>query len=77
MLTFWLWVALLTAMLYYPVSQLVWVLSVRRLQRRLGRPLDDRDLAGQRQRARFIAVLLCFVFSFLFNAARLGLPTHG
>lgn len=74
---FWFWVLLLAALLFLPVTNLVYVFSVRRLQRKLKKDLDDAELAGQKQRARLIAVALCMIFSFLFNVARIGYPVHG
>ncbi len=76
-IAFWTWVLLLAALLYYPVSKLVWVLSVRRLQRKLGRPLEEAEIRGQRQRSWVIAALLVLFFSWLYNASRLGLPGGG
>lgn len=74
---FWFWVLLLAALLFFPVSNLIYVFSVRRKQRRLKTELDGGELAAQKQRARFVAVLVCFVFSFFFNVSRLGFPPHG
>ncbi len=70
-------VLVLAALLYFPVSKLIWVVSVRRLQRKLGRALDEAEVQGQARRARVIAVLLCLPFSYLFNLNLLGLPGHG
>ncbi|MDJ0861501.1 MAG: hypothetical protein QNJ87_15385 [Gammaproteobacteria bacterium] len=70
-------VLVLAALLYLPVSKLIWVVSVRRLQRKLGRELDEAEVRGQAKRARFIALLLCLPFSYLFNLNLLGLPGHG
>ncbi len=67
-----LWVLLLAALLYYPTSRLVWVLSVRRLERRQKRKLTESEIAGQRRRAWVIAAPLCLVFSALFNFATLN-----
>lgn len=64
---YWLSVALLAALLFLPASRLIWVLSVRRLERKGGRPLSDAERAGQRNRARLLALLLCLAFSALFN----------
>ena len=69
------WVLLLAALLFWPVSNLVWVLSVRYRQRKLKQQPDEQELAAQRQRARFIAAIVCLVFSLLFNLSRLGVPT--
>ena len=75
--TYWLWVAALALALFLPVSKLVWVLSVRRMERRLGRPLSEQDRLGQRNRARFVAIVVCVAFSALFNYQMLGMAEHG
>jgi hypothetical protein len=74
--SYWLWVAALALALFLPVSKLIWVLSVRRLERRLGRPLSDQDRAGQLNRARFVAIVVCVAFSALFNYHLLDMPGH-
>ncbi|MDZ7841587.1 MAG: hypothetical protein U5R46_12365 [Gammaproteobacteria bacterium] len=74
---FWFWVLLLTALLFLPASNLIYVVSVRRQQRKLKTELDASELAAQKQRARFVAVVVCFLFSFFFNVARIGFPAHG
>jgi hypothetical protein len=75
--SYWLWVVALSLALFLPVSKLVWVLSVRRLERRLGRALSDQDRAGQLNRARFVAIVVCVAFSALFNYHLLDMPGHG
>lgn len=60
-------VLLLATLLFFPVSKLVWVLSVRRLQRKLKRELDAQERAGQRRRARILSIFLVLIFSYLFN----------
>ena len=67
----------LTALLFFPVSRLVWVLSVRRLERRTKRRLEADERLGQRRRARFIAFLVVVVFSALFNMQFAGLIGNG
>lgn len=57
----------MTLALLYPVAQLIWVVSVRRLQKRLQRPLDQPELRGQRQRAFVIGMVVSLAFSMLFN----------
>jgi hypothetical protein len=64
---YWLSVAVLAGLLFWPVSKLVWVLSVRRLERRQGHALSGQDRQGQLNRARFLAIVLCVAFSALFN----------
>jgi len=71
---FCLWWVLLAVALFFPVSKLIWVMSVRRLQRKLARELDDAELNGQRTRARVLATVLCLAFSFIYNIQTLGLP---
>lgn len=73
---YWISVAVLAAMLLWPVSKLVWVLSVRRLERRLGHPLSEPERQGQRGRAWFLAIVLCCIFSALFNYQLLDMA-HG
>lgn len=74
---FWFWVLLLGVLLFFPVSNLIYVVSVRRKQRKLNVELDPDELAAQKQRARFVAVVVCFLFSFFFNVSRIGFPVHG
>lgn len=73
---FYLWVALLAAMLFFPVSNIIWVTSVRRLQRKLARTLTPDELRGQKNRARFISLILVTLFSWLFNLS-IGGAAHG
>jgi len=68
------WSALLAAMLFIPVSKLVWTLSIRRQQRKLERKLDEAEIAGQLKRARLISLFLVVVFALLFNANIFGFP---
>ncbi len=67
MLPFELAVIVLAAALFFPISKLVWVLSIRRLERKLGHPLEDAERAAQLRRARIIAAVLALAFSWLFN----------
>jgi len=65
-------VFLLAVLLFFPVSKLIWVMSVRRMQKKLGRELSDAEIQGQLRRARFIAVVVVFAFSYFFNRQVLG-----
>jgi len=73
---FYFSVALLALLLFFPVSRMIWVLSIRRAERKAGRDLTEQEIQGQRNRARFIAVLLITPFSWFFNLQLLG-PLHG
>ena len=53
----------LGAALFFPVRQLIWALSVRREERKLGKPADDDRRRALKRRAAFTSFLLCFVFS--------------
>ncbi len=70
-------VLILAVLLYYPVSKLVWVLSVRRLQRKENRELSEVELQGQLNRARIIAVIMVLMFSYLFNLTLGGKLGYG
>ena len=60
-------VLVLAGLLFFPVSKLTWVLSVRRLERRLKRETSASERQGQLARARFLAVFAVLIFSLLFN----------
>jgi hypothetical protein len=74
---YWVSVAILAGLLYIPTSKMVWVLSVRRLERKLGQPLDEGQRHGQQNRARLIAIVVCVAFSALFNYQLLDVVSHG
>jgi hypothetical protein len=74
---FWGSVLVLAALLFLPTRKLVWVLSVRRLQRKLNMELSPEETAGQLQRANLLAAVLVLAFSLLFNISLLGLPQSG
>jgi hypothetical protein len=63
--------------MYWPVSNLIWTVSVRRKQKKLQTELSEDEIRAQKQRARFISVVICFVFSILYNLSQLGVPTDG
>lgn len=77
MLFFLVSVIVLALLLFFPITKLIWVISVRRLQRKLKRELNESELAGQMTRARFISIFVSLLFSYLFNLNLIGLPTHG
>lgn len=62
-----LWTILLAVALFYPVRQLIWALSVRREERRLGLPADEARRSAIKRRASVTAGLLCFVFAVLYQ----------
>ena len=74
---FYLSVVVLAALLFLPATKLIWVLSVRRLERKTGSALSEADRNGQLNRARLLALFLVVVFSLLFNVSMLGIPQNG
>ncbi len=59
----YLWMVLLAAMLFLPVRQMIWVLMVRRAQKKQGQDIDTTEQERLKSRAAVTAALLCFVFS--------------
>ena len=60
-----IWVVLLSAALFFPVRQLIWVLYVRKKQKIKGEVTEE-EKKKLKKRANFNSVLLCFVFSYLY-----------
>ena len=67
------WTVILALLLYYPVRQLIWTLSVRRAERRDG-PADDKQRQELKRRASFTSALLSFVFAYFYTAALMSGP---
>ncbi len=59
------WVILLSAVLFFPVRQLIWVLYVRKKQKTQG-SVSEEEKSVLKKRATFTAILLCIVFSYLY-----------
>lgn len=62
----WFWIVVLAVALFFPVRQLIWVVSVRRQERKQGRQTDEAERALLKRRAGFTAALLGFIFSVLY-----------
>lgn len=65
----WLWTLLLGLALFFPVRQLIWTLSVRREERKLGEPTDESRRHVLKRRATVTSALLCFVFAIIYMQA--------
>jgi hypothetical protein len=65
-------VLVLAGLLFFPVSNIIWGISMNRLRRKFKRELHYREIAGQRQRARFLAVFITLIFAYFFNLHVLG-----
>lgn len=71
-------ILLLALLLFIPVSKLIWILSVRRMETKLGGvELSEIELQAQLKRARFISSPLTLVFSWFFHAHVLGASFGG
>ena len=60
-----IWVILLSAVLFFPVRQLIWVLYVRKKQKTQGE-VSEEEKISLKKRASFTSILLCIVFSYLY-----------
>lgn len=67
-LNFYFSIAILAALLFFPVSKMIWTLSVRRMQRKLKRQLTEEEIKGQKSRAQFISIIVVIPFSWFFNS---------
>ena len=63
----WAWTLALAVLLYLPVRQMIWVLSVRRADAKHGET-DEAQKLRLKRRAGITAALLCFVFSTFYTA---------
>ena len=60
-----IWVIILSAALFFPVRQLIWVLYVRKKQKSQQTVSDD-EKKSLKKRATFTSLFLCIVFSYLY-----------
>ena len=60
-----IWVVVLSAALFFPVRQMIWVLYVRKKQKSQKTVSDD-EKKILKKRATFTSALLCVVFSYLY-----------
>ena len=60
-----IWVILLSAVLFFPVRKLIWVLYVRKKQK-TQQTVSDEEKKILKKRANFTSMLLCIVFSYLY-----------
>ena len=67
----WLWAIALGVALFFPVRRLIWVLAVRRAERRDGET-DEATRVRLRRRAGVTAGLLVFVFAAIYANQMFG-----
>ncbi len=69
----WVWSAALGVALFFPVRQLIWVLAVRRQQRRSGGRLPDGEAQdSMNRRAAVTSALLCLIFAATYGGVMFG-----
>ncbi len=69
----WLWSAALGVALYFPVRQLIWVMAVRRQQRKAGGRLPDEEARdSMKSRAGVTSALLCLIFAAAYGGVMFG-----
>lgn len=59
----WLWTLALGLALLLPVRNMIWVLQVRRAQKKLGEDVDEPEKLRLKKRALATSALLCFLFA--------------
>ena len=58
--------AALATALFFPVRHFIWVLTVRRAEKKLGMETDEAERLRLKRRAGYTAGMLCFVFSVVY-----------
>ena len=67
-----LWAVILALLLFVPVRQLIWVISVRKAER--DGKQDETRRQALKKRASVTSALLCLVFAFFYTAAMIKGP---
>mgnify|MGYP001263846761 FL=1 len=60
-----LWTMLLSLALFYPIRQLIWILYVRRTQKKQ-QNVSEEEKKILKKRATFTSILLSIVFSYIY-----------
>ena len=68
----WVWSAALGVVLFFPIRQLIWVMAVRRQQRRSGQLPDAETRDSMKSRAGVTSALLCLVFAAAYGGVMFG-----
>ena len=68
----WLWSAALAVALFFPVRQMIWVLAVRKEQRRAGKEPDEKMQKYLKGRSTVTSGLLCLIFAAAYGGVMFG-----
>ena len=60
-----LWILVLSTALFFPVRKLIWVLHVRKMQKKQN-TVSDLETKSLKKKATFTSILLCIVFSYIY-----------
>ena len=71
-LWFWGSALVLALALYYPVTRFVWVMRVRKFERKNGGKSTEEDRQLQLRQARFISILIVLLFAFIYTRTLIG-----
>lgn len=65
----WFWgsTLVLAVLLYYPVTKFVWVIRVRRFEKKSGRKCNEDERQVQLRQARFLSILIVLLFAFIYT----------
>lgn len=67
LLWFWGSSLVLAVLLYYPASRLVFVMRIRRMEKKLKRTSTDEEREKERRKSKIITGAIVITFAFLFN----------
>lgn len=60
-----LWVIILSTVLFFPVRKLIWILYVRKNQKKQ-KKVSELEIKNLKKRATFTSIFLCIVFSYIY-----------
>ena len=66
---YWITTILLAVLLFFPITKFVWVVRVRRFERKEGRTATEAEREKLKKSARFISAAIAVTFAFLYNKA--------
>ena len=68
----WLWSAALAVALFFPVRKMIWVLAVRKEQRRAGKEPYEKMQKYLKGRSTVTSGLLCLIFAAAYGGVMFG-----
>jgi hypothetical protein len=59
------WILLLSSVLFFPVRKLIWILHIRKMQKKQ-KTVSEEEKKFLKKKATFTSVFLCIVFSYVY-----------